>query len=112
MTELASHITLDLEQCCGCSCMRGSRVSRVVDLRANSLSFEELLGEMLYLELKDIRASLKFASNQLNHSINRYLVVHTDAQACSYLAWLLSTAFSIEALTVWQGTRWPELAWG
>ena len=111
MIELARHVTLDLEPCGGCSCMRGTRVGDVLDLRANSLSFEEILREMLYLELKDIRASPKFASKQLNHRMNRYLVVHTDAQAYSYLAWLLFRRFSIEVLTVWQGTRWPKLAW-
>ena len=110
MIELARHVTLDLEPCGGCSCMRATRVGDL-DLRANSLSFEEILGDMLYLELKDIRASPKFASKQLNHRINRYLVVHTDAQAYSCLAWLLFTRFSIEVLTVWQGTRWPKLAW-
>jgi uncharacterized protein (DUF433 family) len=47
MSELARHATLDLESCGGCSCMRGTRVGGVLDLRANSISFEEILGEML-----------------------------------------------------------------
>jgi hypothetical protein len=111
MIELASHVTLDIESCGRCSCMRDTRVGGVLDLRVNSPSFEVILGEMLYLELKDTRASLKFASKQLNHRINRCLIVHADAQAYSYLAWLLFTVFSVEVLTVWQGTRWPKLAW-
>ncbi len=71
MAELMDRITVDPEQCGGRPCVRGMRirVSDVLDLLANGLSPEEIIGEMPDLELEDIRASLRFASRRLNHPI-------------------------------------------
>lgn len=66
MTELMDRITVDPEQCGGRPCIRGMRirVSDVLDLLANGLSPEQILAEMPDLELADIQASLKFASQR------------------------------------------------
>jgi predicted RNase H-like HicB family nuclease len=45
------------------------RVSDVLDLLANGLSPEEIVAEMPDLELKDIRASLRFAGRRLDHPV-------------------------------------------
>lgn len=71
MAELMDRITVDPEQCGGRPCVRGMRirVSDVLDLLANGLSPEEIIGEMPDLELEDVRASLRFASRRLDHPI-------------------------------------------
>lgn len=65
------RIMVDPEQCGGRPCVRGMRirVSDVLDLLANGLSPEEIVKEMPDLELEDVRASLRFASRRLDHSI-------------------------------------------
>ena len=69
--ELAERITVDPEQCGGRPCIRGMRirVSDVLDLLANGLSPEQILAEMPDLELEDIHASLRFASQRLSHPV-------------------------------------------
>ena len=71
MAELMDRITVDPEKCGGRPCIRGMRirVSDVLDLLANGLSPEDILGEMPDLELQDISASLRFASRRLDHPI-------------------------------------------
>ena len=71
MAELMNRITVDPEKCGGRPCIRGMRVrvSDVLDLLANGLSPEEILGEMPDLDLEDISASLRFASRRLDHPI-------------------------------------------
>ena len=71
MTELMDRITVDPEQCGGRPCIRGMRirVSDVLDLLASGLSPEQILEEMPDLELADIQASLKFASQRLGHPV-------------------------------------------
>ena len=71
MTELMDRITVDPEQCGGRPCIRGMRirVSDVLDLLANGLSPEQILEEMPDLELADIQASLKFASQRIDHPV-------------------------------------------
>ena len=71
MAELMDRITVDLEKCGGRPCIRGMRirVSDVLDLLANGLSPEDILGEIPDLELEDINASLRFASRRLDHPI-------------------------------------------
>ena len=68
MAELMDRITVDPEQCGGRPCVRGMRirVSDVLDLLANGLSPEEIIGEMPDLELEDVLASLRFTSRRLN----------------------------------------------
>lgn len=69
MANLVERITVDSEQCGGRPCIRGMRVrvTDVLDLLANSLTFEQVLAEFPYLETEDIQACLRFASRCLDH---------------------------------------------
>ena len=71
MAELAERITVDPEQCGGRPCIRGMRirVSDVLDLLANGLTPEEIVQELPDLELEDVRASLRFASQRFDHPV-------------------------------------------
>lgn len=71
MANLTERITVDPEQCGGRPCIRGMRVrvTDVLDLLANGLTPEQILEELPYLEMEDIRACLRFASQHLNHPI-------------------------------------------
>lgn len=71
MTNLAERITVDPEQCGGRPCIHGMRirVTDVLDLLANGLTFEEVLAEFPYLETEDIQACLRFASRWLDHPV-------------------------------------------
>lgn len=71
MIELAERITVDPEQCGGRPCIRGMRirVSDVLDLLASGLSPEQIVAEMPDLELEDIHACLRFASQRLGHPV-------------------------------------------
>ena len=71
MTILQDRITVDPEQCGGRPCIRGMRirVTDVLDLLAHGLSSEQILEEHPDLELEDIRACLRFASQRLNHPV-------------------------------------------
>ena len=71
MTILQDRITVDPEQCGGRPCIRGMRirVTDVLDLLAYGLSSEQILDEHPDLELEDIRACLRFASQRLNHPV-------------------------------------------
>jgi uncharacterized protein (DUF433 family) len=66
-----NRITLDPEQCGGRPCIRGMRirVTDVLDLLSNGLTSQEVLEELPDLELKDIQASLQYASRKLNHPV-------------------------------------------
>jgi uncharacterized protein (DUF433 family) len=66
MTYLAERITIDPEQCGGRPCIRGMRirVSDILDLLANGLTPEQVVEELPDLELEDVRASLRFASQR------------------------------------------------
>lgn len=67
MAELMDRITVDPKQCRGRPCIRGMRISDVLDLLANGLTTEEIVEDMPDLEPEDIRASLRFASRRLNN---------------------------------------------
>ena len=71
MANLAERITVDPEQCGGRPCIRGMRirVTDVLDLVANGLTFEEVLAEFPYLETEDIQACLRFANRWLDHPV-------------------------------------------
>ena len=71
MVELMERITVDPAQCGGRPCIRGMRirVSDVLDLLANGLSPEQIVGEMPDLEVEDVRASLRFASRRSDHPV-------------------------------------------
>jgi uncharacterized protein (DUF433 family) len=45
------------------------RVTDVLNLLANGLTFEEVLAEFPYLETEDIQACLRFASRWLDHPV-------------------------------------------
>lgn len=71
MTSLSERITVDVEQCGGRSCIRGMRI-RVIDvlsLLANGLKPEQILKEYPDLELADIQACLRFATETLDHPV-------------------------------------------
>lgn len=65
---LRPRITSNPEQCGGRPCIRGMRirVTDVLDLLANGLSFKEILEEMPDLNSDDIVACLKFASHKID----------------------------------------------
>jgi len=71
VANLAERITVDPEQCGGRPCIRGMRirVTDVLDLLANGLTFDEVLAEFPYLETEDIQACLRFASRWLDHPV-------------------------------------------
>ena len=71
MANLADRITVDPEQCGGRPCIRGMRirVTDVLDLLANGLTPEQVLEELPDLELEDIQACFRFASQRLNHPV-------------------------------------------
>lgn len=65
---LRPRITINPDQCGGRPCLRGMRirVTDVIDLLANGLSFKEILEEMPDLNSDDIVACLKFASHKID----------------------------------------------
>ena len=69
MTTVMERITVDPQQCGGKPCIRGMRirVSDVLDLLAIGLSPEQVIAELPDLELADIRACLRYASQQTSH---------------------------------------------
>jgi uncharacterized protein (DUF433 family) len=71
MTEIFDRITVNPKQCGGRPCIRGMRIRvvDVLDLLASGLSAREVLEELPDLELADIQASLRFASQRVNHPI-------------------------------------------
>lgn len=71
MASLMERITVDTEQCSGRPCIRGMRirVTDVLDLLANGLTFDQVLAEFPYLETEDIQACLRFASRWLDHPV-------------------------------------------
>jgi uncharacterized protein (DUF433 family) len=70
MTYLAERITVAPEQCGGRPCIRGMRirVSDVLDLLADGFSPEQVVEELPDLELQDVRACLRFASERYRRS--------------------------------------------
>lgn len=71
MANLAERITVDPEQCGGRPCVRGMRirVTDVLDLLANGLTPQGVLAEFPDLELEDIHACLRFASQRIDHPV-------------------------------------------
>ncbi|RKU15081.1 hypothetical protein C6500_20520 [Candidatus Poribacteria bacterium] len=69
--HIVDRITFNPDQCGGRPCIRGMRirVTDVLDLLANGLSFQEILDEMPDLESEDIVACLQFASRKIDHPI-------------------------------------------
>lgn len=71
MTEVSERITVDPKQCGGRPCIRGMRIRvvDVLDLLASGLSAQQVLEELPDLEMADVEAALRFASQRLNHPI-------------------------------------------
>mgnify|MGYP001251392088 CR=1 FL=1 len=71
MVELADRITVDPTRCGGRPCVRGMRI-RVIDvleLLANGISPEGVVAELPDLEVADVQACLRFASQRVDHPI-------------------------------------------
>lgn len=66
-----NRITSQPEVCGGKPCIRGLRirVSDVLELLANGLKPEEIVEELPDLELEDVFAVLRYASQQVNHPV-------------------------------------------
>ena len=71
MATLMDRITVNPKQCGGRPCIRSMRirVTDVLNLLAHDLTREQILEEHPDLELEDIRACLRFASDRLNHPV-------------------------------------------
>ncbi|MDQ3843903.1 MAG: DUF433 domain-containing protein [Bacteroidota bacterium] len=71
MAELLSRITSKPELCGGRPTIRNMRirVTDVLDLLANGLTFEEVLEELPDLEKEDIQACLAYASKKLDYPV-------------------------------------------
>ncbi len=69
--DLKDRITIDPTQCGGRPCLRGMRirVTDVLDLLANGLSFEQVVEELPDLEREDMYAALRYASRRLDHPV-------------------------------------------
>ena len=63
------RITFNPKQCGGKPCIRGMRV-RVQDeleLLADGLTPEQVVKQLPYVELEDVRACLEFAAKRISH---------------------------------------------
>jgi uncharacterized protein (DUF433 family) len=71
MTTLMERITVDPQQCGGRPCVRGMRirVSDVLDLLANGLTPEQIVVELPDLEVADVHACLRYASQRISHPV-------------------------------------------
>ena len=70
-TYITDRITVNPEQCGGRPCIRGMRIRviDILDLLANGLSVDDVLGEFPKLEREDVLAALKYARDQVNHVV-------------------------------------------
>ena len=69
--ELIDRITSNPRQAGGRPCIRGMRirVKDVLDMLAGGATEKEILEDYPYLELDDIKASLEYASKQVDHAV-------------------------------------------
>jgi uncharacterized protein (DUF433 family) len=68
MATLTGRITVDPNQCGGRPCVRclRIRVTDVLDLLATGLTADQVADELPDLELEDVFACLRFASDRIN----------------------------------------------
>jgi uncharacterized protein (DUF433 family) len=69
--SLIERITVDADKCGGRPCIRGLRV-RVTDILgmlAEGVSYDEILRDFPYLEPDDIKAALAYAARQADHAV-------------------------------------------
>jgi uncharacterized protein (DUF433 family) len=66
-----NRITIDPQICGGHPCIRHMRirVKDIIDLLAAGATTDEILEDYPYLEYEDIKASLEYAAQQLDHPI-------------------------------------------
>jgi uncharacterized protein (DUF433 family) len=66
------RITFDPQIMGGRACIRGMRmtVSLIVNLVANGMSMEDILGEYPLLEAEDVRQALRYAASLANEEIH------------------------------------------
>jgi uncharacterized protein (DUF433 family) len=71
MSDLLSRITSKPGLCGGRPTVRGMRirVTDVLDLLSNGLSFEQILEELPYLERADIQACLVYAAKKIDYPV-------------------------------------------
>lgn len=71
MAEVADRITVDPDQCGGRPCVRGLRIRvvDVLDLLASGLSVQQILEELPDLEMADVVACLRYASQRIDHPV-------------------------------------------
>ena len=68
---MQSRITFNPRQCGGRPCIRGMRirVRDVLEMLAGGATQEEILRDYPDLEAEDIRASLAYAAEQIDHPV-------------------------------------------
>lgn len=71
MAQIFDRITVNPRQCGGRPCVRGMRirVSDVLELLAEGMTPEQIMAEHPDLELEDIHACLRFASQRVSNPI-------------------------------------------
>ena len=71
MDNLLNRITNDPDLCGGRPIIRGMRIRvvDVLDLLSNGLTPEQIINELPYLELDDIKAVLQYASLKFDHPV-------------------------------------------
>lgn len=71
MAQIFDRITVNPQQCGGRPCVRDMRirVSDVLELLAEGMTPEQILDEHPDLELEDIHACLRFASQRVSNPI-------------------------------------------
>jgi uncharacterized protein (DUF433 family) len=69
--KLLDRITYNPRQCAGRPCLRGMRIRviDVLDLLEAGLTPAQILDELPDLELDDVRASIAYARQQLDHPV-------------------------------------------
>ena len=70
-TTMEQRITVNPQQCGGRPCVRGMRirVGDVLDLLANNLTPDQIIEELPDLELADISACIRYASQRVSHAV-------------------------------------------
>lgn len=65
------RITTNPDQCGGRPCIRGMRIRviDILDLLANGLTIQQILGELPDLEENDIRAAITYARKRIDHPV-------------------------------------------
>jgi uncharacterized protein (DUF433 family) len=71
MTQIFDRITVNPRQCGGRPCVRGMRIRvlDVLELLADGMTPAEVLNEHPDLEIEDIHACLRFASQRVSNPI-------------------------------------------